>query len=120
MEIKLPEWATNKEQEGMKAFLEIVNEYGQFEVEFKPTTFADDVGFEAVVSWSPFARPDIIHKVPYSIHYNFEQLFNHENAKINTWQFVFDDNGIEISGQVFYMELFQYLDKQISSLTKAA
>jgi hypothetical protein len=120
MENKLPEWATDKEQEGMKSFLKIVEEYGQFEVEFKSTTFADDIGFYATVSWSPFARPDIVHKVEYSIHYNFEQLFNSGLEKINTWQFVFEDNGFQMSGQLFYMELFQHLDKKVSSLTQAA
>lgn len=106
----LPEWATDKEQEGMKSFLEIVEEYGQFEVEFKPTTFADDIGFDADVKW--FSFDTHARKVSFSVHWNYEQMFNNLNEKVDTWQFVFADSGFTISGQLFYMELFQRLNEK--------
>ena len=116
---QLPQWATEKIKEGMVAFLNIVYEYGEFEVSFNQLRFHDDVGFDAIVTWSPFARPEIKHKVQYSVHFNFEQLFNGINEKIDTWQFVFADTGFTINGQLFYMELFQHLDKKIAELTKS-
>jgi hypothetical protein len=118
METQTPIWATDKIKEGMKAFLKIADEYGQFEVTFKQLTFYNDIGFDATVSWNPFARPDITHKVEFSVHYNFEQLFNANEEKINTWQFVFEDSGFRMNGQLFYMELFQHLDKKIGDLIK--
>lgn len=111
MEIKLPEWATKKEKEGMKAFLKIAQEYGQFEFEFKPVTFEDDIGFEVNVKWNPYGRGE--RNIPFSVYWNYEQLFNRLNEKIDTWQFVFADSGFTINGQLFYMELFQRLDEKL-------
>jgi hypothetical protein len=116
MNNQLPEWATNEISEGMKAFLSIVEEYGQFEVEFKPLTLQDDIGFTAIVSWSPFARPDIIHDVEFLVQLNFEQMYNCEGEKIDTWQAVIEDSGFTLTGQLFYMQLFQHLDANFSLL----
>lgn len=120
MKNQLPEWATNKIKEGMEAFLKIVNEYGEFEATFSQLTFADDIGFDAVVSWSHFSLPDIEYEAKFSVHYNFQQLFNCIEEKINTWQFVVEDSGFEMSGQFFYMELFQCLSKYNISLIQSA
>lgn len=112
MENQLPEWASDKEKEGMKAFLEIVEEYGQFTVEFKASKFPEDVGFEASVSWGRFDRGDI--SIPFSIFWNYDQLFNQLNEKVDTWQFVICDSGFTISSQLFYMELFQRVDEKLT------
>jgi hypothetical protein len=111
MENQLPEWADDKEKEGMKAFLEIVEEYGNFTVEFKQSTFADDIGFDANVSWGRFDKGEVV--IQFSVFWNYEQLFNYLNEKIDTWQFVFCDSGFTMSSQLFYMELFQKLDEKL-------
>lgn len=116
MRNELPDWADDKEKEGMKAFLDIVEEYGMFEVTFKQSTFADDMGFEADVRWFSFDTHG--RAVPFSIYWNYEQLFNHLNEKVNTWQFVFSDSGFEMSGQLFYMELFQRLNDMFDKSLK--
>ena len=47
--MKLPNWSTLKQQEGMEAFLEIVNEYGDFKTSFSKPKYSEDIGFEADV-----------------------------------------------------------------------
>lgn len=118
MENTLPEWASNKVSEGMKVFLDIVNEYGQFDVEFKPLDFQyeHEVGFNAIVQWSPFARPDIVHEVQFEIQHNHEQLYNANNEKVDTWQLVVNESGVTFTGQIFYMQLFHHLDANFSLL----
>lgn len=108
---KIPEWASKKQKEGMKAFLEIAQEYGQFEFEFKETTFDEDIGFGVDVKWNPYGRGERV--VEFLVFWNYEQLFNHMNEVVDTWQFVFADSGFEMSGQLFYMELFQRIDEQL-------
>lgn len=114
MEYQLPEWATNEISEGMKVFLCIVEEYGQFDVEFKSLASQGNIGFTAIVRWSPFARPDIIHEVEFLVQLNFEQMYSCEGEKTDTWQAVIEDSGFTLTGQLFYMQLFQHLDASFS------
>jgi hypothetical protein len=116
---QLPQWASEKIKEGMQEFLAIATEYGQFDISFKPLRFDDDIGFYATVSWSPFARPDIINQVEYAVHFNFTQLFTSADESVDVWQLVFEDSGVELNGQLFYMELFRHLDTKVASLIKA-
>ena len=115
---KLPDWANEKQIEGMKAFLEIAEEYGQFNFEFKDRTFDEDTGFSVDVKWNPYGRGERV--VEFSVFWNYEQLFNHRSESIDTWQFVFADNGFEMSGQLFYMELFQQVDNQLVITNQAS
>ena len=111
MENELPKWAINKEKEGMLAFLEIVEEFGQFTVEFKKSDFHNYIGFEADVSWGRFGKGEIV--IKFYVFWNFDQLFSPSNEKVDTWQFVFADHGFTMSSHLFYMELFQKLDQKL-------
>jgi len=107
----LPEWASEKQKEGMKAFLQIAEEYGQFNFEFKEETFDEDIGFGVDVKWNPYGRG--MRVIEFAVFWNYEQLFNHRDEPFDAWQFVFAESGFEISGQLFYMELFQRIDEQL-------
>lgn len=107
----LPDWASRKEIEGMQEFLEIVNEYGRFDVDFSPATFDEEVGFHADVKWNPAGRGERV--VQFNVQWNYDQFFAADNKEYDCWQFVFGESAFELTSQLFYMELFQRVDDQL-------
>lgn len=117
------EWATTKQIEGMEEFCAVADEYGNFDVEFKQSDWADDESsrFYAIVSWG--TKGD--HKNhTFDIAYNYEPTWDCHYKPVEFWQFIFADGDCtkEISTEVFFVELFSYLDNiypnQIKALLK--
>ncbi len=122
MATEYPEWATEKQIEGMKLFTSVVDEYlFQVSVEFKETDFEDvdnDSRFYAIVSWEKPEKGKREHT--FDIAFDYEPTWNHLGERIHEWQFLFSGGEAtrEVSNEILFMDLFFYLDK--TATTEAA
>ena len=115
-----PEWATEKQKEGMSEFFKLIEEYGNFNVSYKQPEYVDeenqDSEFVAVVTWESHTNLSVkakgIRHHEFRIAWNYEQYFDYQNNRVDAWQFVFagGDATREISTEVLFMDLFFYLD----------
>ena len=115
MKQRYPDWATDKQQEGMKRFLDIAYEYGDFTVSFEKDRHGrgDEYhSFVAVVEWENWQNPGT-KKHEFYIAWDYEQTWDCHHQEIHDWQFLFGggDATREISSEVFFVDLFFYLDK---------
>lgn len=110
---EFPEWATPKQIEGMKEFVDVSNEYGCFKVAYKQSDWGDEdeTRFYAVVTWGSTNNKGC-REHTFDIAYDYEPTWDYLNEPIEFWQFLFagGDCTREISTEVFFLELFQYLD----------
>lgn len=110
---KYPEWATEKQQEGMEKFRGIASEYHDFTIDFTQSDLGeeDSTRFYANVSWgSEGLRGQRKHK--FDIAYDYEATWDRCGVRLHEWQFLFagGDATREISTEVFFLDLFFYLD----------
>lgn len=110
MSTKYPDWASEKQVEGMKAFSSVAKEYGDFTVEFTPTDYDDgEHRFYAVVNWRLLGG-EMQHT--FDIGWYYERTWARDGTeKEPHWQFLFagGDATREMSTEVFFLELFQFL-----------
>ena len=109
-----PDWATEKQKEGMEKFRSVAEEFGNFAIVFEKSEDQEDRpdSFDAVVSWWN-AYSSVERKHTFHIDFDFEQTWNHLHERIYQWQFVFGGEiGREILVEYFYLELFSELDKK--------
>ena len=118
MAINLPEWANNKQKEGMELIYAIANEYGNFDISFKP----DDSGLEdeeaesvfyIVLDWTSHtgeAKTKRHHEM--MIGFDFEATWDSCGERLHEWQFMFGNGDAtrEVSSEVFFLDLFFYFD----------
>lgn len=118
MSTEYPEWATEKQLEGMKLFYQILNEYlWTMDVEFKVSDHDDDSGsrFYAVVSWDQGEKGKRCHE--FDIAFDYEATWNHLHERIHEWQFLFSggDATRELSNEIIFMDLFWYMDREATT-----
>lgn len=110
-----PDWANEKQREGMSIFNGLLDEYlSTMNVEFKPTDFPDDEEdsrFYAVVSWDQGEKGQRRHE--FDIAFDYEATWNHRRERIHEWQFLFSGGEAvrELSNEILFMDLFWYLDR---------
>lgn len=109
-----PEWATDKQIEGMQLFNNVLNEYlWEASVEFKETDFADEdsTRFYAVVFWDSGDKGKRQHE--FDIAFDYEAEWDYLGERIHRWQFLFagGEASRELTNEILFMDLFWYLDK---------
>ncbi len=108
----IPEWATEKQKEGMSLFNDIAGEYGSFVVSYRQSNNEDVDYFFAVVDWDcPGAKDKRRHE--FKIGWNYAKTWSHLGKVIEHWQFIFGDDEEctrEVTSEIFYMDLFFYMD----------
>jgi len=113
---KFPEWATEKQKEGMKEFLKVADSYGQFDVIFEQSQYPDyENRFLAVVTWENiYAKGVRSHK--FDIDWDYEETWDKYGDRIYQWQFLFSGGEAtrEISTEVFFIDLFFEIDKKLN------
>ncbi|WP_415913285.1 hypothetical protein [Neptuniibacter sp. QD37_11] len=111
-----PEWASDKQKEGMKAFLKIAESYGNFDVKFSPYEFDSDdyhARFVADISWgfgSMFGQGQREHR--FYVGWDMQQVWSGTTGeRIHQWQFDFlEDAYHEMNLEIFYLDLFFKVD----------
>ena len=110
-----PEWATDKQMEGMKEFASVAEEYGNFDIHFRKTNH--DHGehrFDAFVTWGGMRSNQIIQH-QFDIAWDHESKWDRYGELLEPhWQFLFacGDATREISTEVFYLVLFDFLKQK--------
>ena len=116
MKYKYPEWATEKQKEGMDIFLGIATEYGDFNITFRQDDHdydEDAHAFFADIAWSHnTAKGERKHEM--LIAWDYEPTWNRYNERVHHWQFLFGggDATREVSSEVFFLDMFWYLDEK--------
>lgn len=119
MNSEFPEWATEKQREGMELFNEVTADYSLFNFTFEnhPNAVCDNEepehDFIVNVSWGyDGADSKGIRNHTFHIAWDYETTWDHMNERIYEWQFVFGDGcGREVTTELFFVELFSFLDK---------
>lgn len=108
-----PEWATDKQKEGMDIFVVIVDEYHHFDIEFKKSNMDEEEypRFEAVVTWDSNGGASLSHE--FEIGWNHEKVWAHSGEELDEWQFIFSfgDCAREMSTEIFYLDMFFFMDR---------
>ena len=111
----IPEWANEKQREGMANFLVVLGEYGFFiDCEFVESKFEDDEHdsrFTANLEWGVESKGFRRHSI--EICFDFESTWSHTGEQVHQWQFVFGDGeiGREMTSEILFVDLFSYLDR---------
>jgi hypothetical protein len=118
---KYPEWATEKQLEGMKEASSVIQEYGNFDIEYRPGDSDEEYhDFYIDLTWhNSRAEGERQHEL--HVGWDWEPTWDRNHEQIEFWQFVFcnGDVGREISGETLYLDLFQWADRQITVKDKA-
>jgi len=115
MEAEYPEWANEKQLEGMKLFASIADEYlWDKHVSFKPHSYGDDDAnesrFIAILRWD---REKLgMRENEFDIAFDYEAKWDHLGNRIEEWQFLFSGGEAtrELSNEILFMNLFWYMD----------
>lgn len=124
MAVKYPDWATEKQLEGMREFGAIAYEYGNFDVEFEQENSGCEGNFHrfyAIVTWGWEGSEKGQRKHVFDIAFGYEKTWTAHGEEMEPyWQFLFSggDSTREISTETFFLSLFFYLDD--IAVTKAA
>ena len=123
MKQEYPEWATEKQLEGMKKFSLIAGEYGSFEITFNQNNWVDENEsvFIAVLSWGYEGTNEKgIRQHEIRCGYDYEATWDCCGNRVYQWQFIFagGDATREMTTEVLFLDLFFYLDG--IAVTKAA
>jgi len=110
-----PEWASEKQKEGMKQFRMIADEFGQFNIEFKQSHYLSNHSFDAVVTWENYEAKGK-RKHVFWIAWDYERTWDKYGERVENWQFVFADGDAtqSMSTEIFYIDLFFYMDKKLN------
>lgn len=108
-----PDWATDKQCEGMSDFINIADEFGSFDIGFIQVPCGSDHEFTARVSW-------IHHGDGASLSHDFRIAFEHTQMwdscgeELHEWQFVFADGDIAhpMEMSIFYIDLFHFMNNR--------
>lgn len=116
-----PDWATTKQEEGMKLFLSIAEENGCFFTRFKKDNHGDDAqhSFIACLTWNNhLEKTERNHEM--RIAWDYEQTWNRFDEEIHGWQFVFSggETTRPVSSEMFFTDLFFYLENRVNSNQK--
>lgn len=119
MAVNFPEWATEKQKEGMQVFYDLTTSLLPFETVFE---ISDDVErehqFVAKVLWTRYELGD--REVTFVVDWDYQELFSSDGCRIYVWQCVLEEDfGMSLSQEFFCMYMFQELDK-ILDLRKRA
>ena len=112
----LPEWANLKQLEGMRKFYRIASEYGDFVISFKPDNhsheYSDDSTFYAILDWNSCGNRDVERHHEMLIGFDYESTWDRFGDPVYEWQFIFGDGDAtrEMTSEVFFLDLFFYLD----------
>jgi len=113
MNQEYPSWASKKQLEGMELFIGIAKEYGDFNISFKESQLcdADDSTFDVDIKWEHHTATGL-RKHEMTVSFDYERTWNSMNERIHEWQFVFSGGEAtrEISTEVFFLDMFFYLD----------
>lgn len=114
---QLPEWANDKQLEGMKKFIAIAKEYGDFDVSFKPNNWGDEDSsiFIACIDWENFQAKGRRHH-EMRIGFDYEATWDCYGERIHDWQFIFagGDATRELTTEIFFLNLFFYMDGKLN------
>lgn len=115
MKLEYPEWANEKQKEGMELIHCIANEYGDFDITFKPddSGHEDESIFYIVLDWlSHTGDTEDKRHHEMMIGFDFEKTWDMHNEAIEEWQFMFGNGEAtrEVSTEVFFLDLFFYFD----------
>lgn len=115
MVVNYPDWATEKQLEGMKKFVAIAEEYGSFEIGFETNNWGDedDSIFIAVLTWGYEGTNEKgIRKHKIRCGWDYEATWDCYGERVHDWQFIFagGDATRGMSTEVFFVDLFFYLD----------
>lgn len=122
--VNYPEWASEKQKEGMLEFSKIANEHGIFEIAFEQgnnddsddSDDSDKSLFEVALTWTPLdstvARTHLM-----TVDFNYEQTWNHLGEELCEWQFVFGSGDCTRSmcSEMFYTDVFFRTDALLST-----
>ena len=115
MPIQYPEWANEKQKEGMELIFAIANEYGDFDISFKPddSGYEDESIFYVVLDWTSHTgetKDKRHHEM--MIGFDFEATWDKCGDRVHDWQFIFAHGEAtrEVSTEVFFLDLFFYFD----------
>lgn len=113
--MKFPEWATEKQKEGMRELISII-EFGNFDITFKQSEIYDDEEhrFFAVFEWENHSCKKEMGRRHHEIEmgWGLHEFWDKHGDKIHSWQFIFSggDCCYEISNRILFLDLFFYLD----------
>lgn len=114
---QLPQWATDKQLEGMKKFITIAKEYGDFDISFKPNNWGDEDRsiFIACVDWENYQASGRRHH-EMRIGFDYEATWDCYGERVHDWQFIFagGDATRELSTEIFFLDLFFYMDEKLN------
>ncbi|MDH5639536.1 MAG: hypothetical protein OEZ04_13705 [Nitrospinota bacterium] len=115
-----PEWATDKQKEGMAEFLAVAEAYGAFVVSFdRPrSSWMGPDSFTAAVK---YGNPERSHE--FDIAFDYQDTWDCcGNLVPPHWQFLFSagDCAREISIEVFFVDLFSTEERQLDQALAAA
>jgi hypothetical protein len=115
--VKLPEWANDKQIEGMKEIIGIAKEYGDFGISFKQNDYGDedDSIFIMCLDWGNYNTKGNRHH-EMRIGFDYEQTWDCYGELVHDWQFIFagGDATRELTTEVFFLDLFFYLDGKLN------
>lgn len=114
--MEYPEWASDKQKEGMGEILSIV-EFGRFDISFKPGEFYEDEDHEFIVVFEWEAHN---YKKLGKRHHEIRVCWDHQEfwdcygERVYCWHFVFSDGDVShrVSTEILFLDLFFYLDEQ--------
>lgn len=114
MKQNYPDWATEKQKEGMAKFTAIADEYWVFDIEFRQDDHGDEDDesrFYADITWGE-GTPLGVRKYEFDIAFDYEATWNRHHERIHEWQFLFSGGEAtrEVSTEVLALDLFFYLD----------
>lgn len=120
----IPWWATEKQHEGMTKFNGIAAEYGNFEIEYQQGNWGeDDDTFIALLTWGYEGTNEKgIRQHKIRIGWDYERTWDCYGDRIHQWQFIFanGDATREMTTEVFFLDLFFYLDGIVDTTERAA
>lgn len=116
MSIEYPEWANDKQKEGMKKVHAIASEYIQPDISFKEDDSGhdDESIFYIVLDWESHSCNDKGHRHhEMQIGFDYESTWDKYGDQVHEWQFMFGNGEAtrEMTSEVFWLDMFLYLDK---------
>ena len=99
----------------MKLIYVIANEYGDFDISFKPddSGYDDESIFYIVLDWGSHtgeAKTKRHHEI--MIGFDFEATWDRYGDRVYDWQFIFSNGEAtrEVTSEIFFLDLFFYLN----------
>ena len=104
-----PDWATEKQLEGMRQFQAAFIDYGYlFDISFKGGRYGVD-SFCVVLTWSSKSGAKLTRTFHLAVDY--VQTWNCFGVELHDWQLIFSsgDDTAEVSAEIILADLCQYL-----------